>query len=105
MSISSEIQRIQTNIANAYTVAGNKGATIPQSQNSANLATTIQSIPTGGSTPSVKRKDVNFYDYDGTLLHSYTLAETQALTELPELPSHDGLICQGWNWNLADIKA
>ena len=56
-----------------------------------------------GST--VIRKDVNFIDYDGTLLYSYTLAEAAALTELPALPSHDGLICQGWNWNLADIKA
>ena len=55
-----------------------------------------------GST--VKPKDVNFIDYDGTLLYSYTLAEAAALTELPTLPSHDGLICQGWNWNLADIK-
>lgn len=106
MSISSEIQRINTNIANAYTQAGNKGATLPQVQNSANLAETISSIQTGGGTPvSVEEKDVNFYDYDGTRLYSYTLAEVQALTELPELPSHDGLICQGWNWSLADIKA
>ena len=106
MSISSEIQRINTNIANAYTVAENKGATLPQVQNSANLAETISSIQTGGGTPvSVEEKDVNFYDYDGTRLYSYTLAEVQALTELPELPSHDGLICQGWNWTLANIKA
>lgn len=46
MSISQEIQRINTNIANAYIQAGNKGATLPQSQNSANLASTIQSIST-----------------------------------------------------------
>ena len=50
-------------------------------------------------------KDVNFYDYDGTLLHSYTVEEAQALTELPELPTQEGLICQGWNWSLEDIKA
>ena len=106
MSIASEIQRIKTNIANAYTQANAKGATLPQVQNSANLASTIQSISGGGGTPvSVEEKDVNFYDYDGTRLYSYTLAEVQALTELPELPSHDGLICQGWNWTLADIKA
>lgn len=46
MSISSEINRIKTNIADAYTQAGNKGATLPQNQNSANLASTIQSIST-----------------------------------------------------------
>lgn len=53
MSISQEIQRIKTNIANAYTQAKNKGATLPQSQNSANLASTIKSIP-GGSGLEVK---------------------------------------------------
>ena len=44
MSISQEIQRIKTNIANAYTQANAKGATLPESQNSANLASTIESI-------------------------------------------------------------
>ena len=59
----------------------------------------------GGSGVAVRAKDVNFYDYDGTLLHSYTVAESAALTSLPALPSHDGLVCQGWNWTLNDIKA
>ena len=59
----------------------------------------------GGSLPSATKKDVNFYDYDGTILYSYTVAEAAALTELPALPSHDGLICQGWNWTLDGIKA
>ena len=53
---------------------------------------------------AVEAKDVNFYDYDGTLLHSYTAAEAQALTVLPELPTREGLICQGWNYDLATIK-
>ena len=58
----------------------------------------------GGGEP-VQPKDVNFIDYDGTVLHSYTVAEAAALTALPPLPTHDGLTCQGWNWSLADIKA
>lgn len=53
----------------------------------------------------VEEKAVNFYDYDATLLYSYTLEEVQALTELPPLPSHEGLVCQGWNWTLEDLKA
>ena len=44
MSIASEITRIKTNIANAYTACGNKGGTLPQTQNSANLAATISGI-------------------------------------------------------------
>ena len=105
MSIASEIQRIQGNIADAYTSCSNKGATMPVTQDSANLSSTIDTITTGGGgdTPP-DWKDVNFIDYDGTLLHSYTLTELQALTSLPSLPSHTGLTCQEWNWTLADLK-
>ena len=52
----------------------------------------------------VPESDINFWDYDGTLLYSWTLAELATKTELPPLPSHDGLVCQGWNWTIADIK-
>ncbi len=58
----------------------------------------------GGGSPVIE-KDVNFYDYDGTLLYSYTLEEIQTLTELPALPTREGLICQEWNWTLAELKA
>lgn len=63
----------------------------------------IQTSGGGGSTSDVAMKDVNFYDYDGTLVASYTLAEAQALTALPDGPTHDGLIFQGWNWSLEKI--
>ena len=59
----------------------------------------------GGSGASANWKDVTFIDYDGSVLYSYSLAEAQALTELPALPSHEGLVCQGWNWTLEAIKA
>lgn len=55
-------------------------------------------------TAPPKESDINFWDYEGTLLYSWTLAELATKTELPPLPSHDGLICQGWNWTLQDIK-
>jgi len=51
MTIASEITRINNNIAAAYTAANGKGATLPVTQNSANLATCITSIP-AGSTPT-----------------------------------------------------
>lgn len=61
----------------------------------------------GGGTATAEEKDVNFYDYDGTLLYSYTLDEIQALTELPTPPTppKDFLLFDEWNWTLADIKA
>ena len=48
--------------------------------------------------------DVDFIDYDGTLLHTYTVDDFLALSELPNNPTHDGLVSQGWNWSLADAK-
>ena len=59
----------------------------------------------GGGGESANWKDVTFIDYDGSALYSYSLAEAQVLTELPALPSHEGLVCHGWNWTLEAIKA
>ena len=64
----------------------------------------------GGSSPAPTPttagwSDVNFIDYDGTLLYSYTADEFQALTAMPANPTHSGLTSQGWNWSLADAKA
>ena len=59
----------------------------------------------GGASPSAEWNDVTFIDYDGSVLYSYGLEEAKALTELPKLPNHDGLVCQGWNWTLEAIKA
>ena len=47
---------------------------------------------------------VNFYDYDGSVLYSYTKDEFLALTEMPSNPSHEGLTAQGWNLSFADAK-
>ena len=65
----------------------------------------ILAIKGAEETPIVEEKDVNFYDYDGTLLFSYTLAEAQALTELPTPKGHDGLVFDGWNWDYEDVIA
>ena len=59
----------------------------------------------GGGIVEPDEKDVNFYDYDGTRVYSYTAQEAQALTALPANPSHIGFTAQGWNWTLAEIKA
>ena len=52
MSIESEINRINSNIATAYSVLATKGATMPDTLNSANLASTIMTIEEGGSALS-----------------------------------------------------
>ena len=60
-------------------------------------------IPLAGGAPGVPG-DITFYDYDGTIVTSWTLAELATKTALPDYPSHEGLTCQGWNWSLADLK-
>lgn len=70
----------------------------------AEMAPAILNIPTGGGE-EVPRKAVNYYDYDGTLVHSYTRAEFAALLDHPELPTHDGLTAEKWNWAFAEAQA
>jgi hypothetical protein len=67
------------------------------------FVTAIGNIQTGGTTPGAPG-DITFYDYDGTIVTSWTLEELATKTALPDYPSHEGLICQGWNWSLADLK-
>lgn len=50
-------------------------------------------------------KDINFYDYDGTRLYSYTKSEWANVTALPANPSHSGLIAQGWNHTKNEIDS
>lgn len=47
---------------------------------------------------------VKFVDYDGTLLYSYGLDATAALSALPELPEKQGFTNQGWNYTLEQLK-
>ena len=66
----------------------------------------------GGSSGSSELRpygfnEVNFYDYDGTLLYAFTLYEIQDMDELPPGPDHtdEGLIFDDWNWTLEQLQA
>lgn len=66
-------------------------------------------VNVSGSGPvSVPAKEVNFRDYDGTVVYSYTPAEFAALEAMPANPDHSGdtipLTAQGWNWSLSDAQ-
>ena len=64
-----------------------------------------QIAPAVAAAPAaVAPGDINFRDYDGTVVASWSLSELAGKTALPDLPSHDGLVCQGWNWTLAELK-
>ena len=108
MSIQTELTRIKNAKAAIKTAIEGKGVTVPDATLLDGMAALIESIEAGGgggAVTSAKWSDVTFIDYDGSVLYSYSLDEAQALTELPALPVHDGLVCQGWNWTLEAIKA
>lgn len=76
----------------------------------AGFVSAIEGIETGGGSAPVvveepEEKAVNFYDYDGRRLFSYTAEEAATLTELPTPPARDGLVFQEWNWTLDEVKA
>ena len=48
--------------------------------------------------------DVLYIDYDGTILNAFSKESFIALNNHIALPQHEGLICQGWNWDLLDAK-
>ena len=56
----------------------------------------IASISVSSASPN----DVVFRDYDGKILYSYSKTEIASLSELPPLPTREGLTCQEWNWTL-----
>ena len=68
----------------------------------ANFDTEIINLP--GGSGGKEAKDVNFYDYDGTITNSYTKNEFLALSAMPDNPTHEGLTSQGWNWTLSDAQ-
>lgn len=103
-TIKAAIQALKSRIADAYTAVSQKGGTLPVTQDSANLPSAIASIPSGGAPESAPSRDVNFFDYTGFIVASYTQAELLQLTELPTPREYDGLTFLNWSMTLAEIK-
>ena len=81
-----------------------KGGTVGANDGLEEFATDIATIPSGGGGGGSSFNDVNFYDYDGTIVQSYSADDFANLSAMPGYPSHKGLTAQGWNWSLADAK-
>ena len=117
MSVYSEISDLNTNLTAAKNAVTAKGGTVGDT-GLAGLANEIDSIPSG-SGGAIVVKDINFWDYDGTLLYSYTYNEAKELTSLPELPDHSDFLPvpttssahrlaiagDGWTHTLEQIKS
>ena len=93
-----------TDLTKVASAIREKGGTSDQLVYPDGFVTAIQAIQTGGGIKPGAHGDITFYDYDGTIVTSWTLEELAAKTALPDYPSHEGLTCQGWNWSLADLK-
>ena len=90
-----------TDVADA--IRAKKGTT--DKINPQDFASEIASIETSQEVVEAPFNDVNFRDYDGTILYSYSKDEFLELTELPPLPTRKGLICQEWNWTYEEAMA
>ena len=93
------------NISTGITPSGTKTITENGTYDVTNFASADVNVSGGGGGVSVPPKEVNFYDYDGTVVDAYTASEFANLSAMPSNPTHDGLTAQGWNWSLADAKA
>lgn len=84
-------------IADIVGVSGNEKSLLYKS---------IKSGGGGSSKVEPEEKDVNFYDYDGTRMYSFTKEEFLALNEMPA--THDReeeeLVSDGWNWDFDEAK-
>lgn len=86
MSIPSEINRLKQNVADSFTAVGNKGGTVPSSKVSDNLASAINSIPTGaelnfevvgGTTPPSNPKANAIWVNTSTTITSWIFSAEQ----------------------------
>ena len=103
MSIASEITRIQGATNSIKNAIAAKGVTVPTGTKIDGCAALISSIATGGVGGALIEQDVNFYDYDGTLVSSYKLTDLP-LQNLPQAPTHEDLTFQEWNYTLEEIN-
>ena len=112
--IKSSVTSIKASKSRLITSLINLGVDVNENTKLDELSEILDNFDIGGSTggnssgsSTFTGSALKFYDYDGTLLHSYSREGALALTELPSLPdrSKDGLVCQGWNWELGQIKS
>lgn len=108
MGIASDIARIQGAKQDLKTAINAKGGSLT-TELIDDYAAAVDSLSTSTPGTPVVEKDVNFYDYEGTLVYSYTIAEANALSALPALPDHSSddvpLTGQEWNYTLAEVQA
>lgn len=104
MSLAQQIAALQQDRDDIYAAIQAKGGAVNPGDGFDDFAAAIGTISEAFDFPSYE-KDVNFYDFDGTLLFAYSIAEANALTALPAPPRRAGLEFDGWNWSLQEVQS
>ena len=96
MSIQAEINRINTNIVNAYNAIEAKGGTIPIQANSANLASAIESISGGGGDINITNGQIqNLQTISGTIeANTFITVKNQGPDISPGSPATLANVCR-----------
>lgn len=47
---------------------------------------------------------IQFIDYDGTIVAQFAVEDASEITQLPEVPTHQGLTATGWTATLAQVQ-
>ena len=84
MSAQDEITRLSQNITNTYTALSDMGATMPEAQNSANMASTVRTIPRnvgGDAVEEIFYVDGTFDVQTLTFLTNVTYEEISAAVQ------------------------
>lgn len=97
-TIAEKLQKIKNATAKIKDSIVEKGGTIDGDISTWYSA--IDNLETGESDGD----DVIFYDYDGSILYSYSASKFLSLKDMPELPVREGLICQEWNWSFENAR-
>lgn len=103
-TLNEQIERVRELVRKCYGAVFAKGGEVPEvgERNMENLPAAIGSIKE--EIPEVEEKEVNFYDYKGKRVFSYTASEAIALTELPVCPSDEFAEFLKWSEDLETVK-
>ena len=95
-----------TKLTNIATSISNKTGQPASEYTLDTMPSAIDSIQTSFPEPQEDENwAVRFVDYDGTVISEMTYTQAQAITSLPELPTHDDLTAIGWTSTVEEVKS
>ena len=95
-----------TKLTNIATSISNKTGQPASEYTLDTMPSAIDSIQTSFPEPQEDENwAVRFVDYDGAVISEMTYTQAQAITSLPEIPTHDDLTAIGWTSTIEEVKS